>query len=256
MRPSNADLLVPGNDIEIETGYSTEEELIFKGIIVKQRIKVKRRGDSLLCVSCKDAAFRMCLDRKSAYFKDLTDSDLIDEIAGKYDGVSTDMLPATNAHAEVVQYQVSDWDFILSRAEKLGLCCVTNDGTLSIQKPDLLTPPAIALTYGRDVFDFDLELDATHQYQAVNAYAWNPVNQEMLEADVDNVSEPSQGNIDGSQLADTSKVEKYELRHSGNLTQQELDAWAEAQLQKGRLARIRGMVKISGQCQHQSGRNH
>ena len=243
---SSDDLLVPGNEIEIEAGYSMEEEVIFKGIIVKQRIKVKRRGDSLLYVTCKDPAFRMALDRKSAYFKEITDSDLIDEIVGKYDGLQTDILPTTNVHAEVVQYQVTDWDFLLSRAEKTGLCCVTDSGTLSIKKPDLLTPPATSLTFGQNIFDFDLELDAQHQYKAVNAYAWNPTDQEMLAAEVDSTAEPPQGNIDGVELAGTSKVDQFDLRHSGKLEQQELDAWAEAQLQRARLSRIRGMVKFQG----------
>src|SRR5262245_66529315 len=40
---SSGDELVPGKAIEISGGYGTNDEVLFKGIITRQRIQVKRK---------------------------------------------------------------------------------------------------------------------------------------------------------------------------------------------------------------------
>ena len=81
---SSGELLVPGQEIEIEGGYAGDESLLFKGLITQQKIKVKRKGESLLLVECKDAFYRLTLARKSRYFKDSADSDVFESIVGEY----------------------------------------------------------------------------------------------------------------------------------------------------------------------------
>ena len=85
---SSGELLVPGKTLEIMGGYTSDENLLFKGIITTQRIKVKRKGESLLHIEARDPAFRMTLDRKSRYFTDLSDSDVFEEILGQYSALT------------------------------------------------------------------------------------------------------------------------------------------------------------------------
>ena len=70
---SSGDLLVPGKTIELLAGYGTDKAMIFRGIITAQRVRVRKKGDSVLCVEARDAAFRLTLDRKSGYFTELTE---------------------------------------------------------------------------------------------------------------------------------------------------------------------------------------
>ncbi len=243
---SSDDLLVPGKSIEINGGYSSDENLLFKGIIISQRIQVKRRGDSLLHVEAADAVFRMTLQRRSAYFTELTDSGLFEQIATGYSGISPQVEPTTGTHREIVQYRVSDWDFLVARAERLGMFCAATDGVLRIEKPKSSPPPALSLAYGQGVFDLDMEMDARLQPKLVTASAWDPASQELISSDVDDVSTPNQGNLAGSELAETAAVENYELRHTGPLEQQEIEAWATAQMTKSRFSKIRGTIRIQG----------
>lgn len=76
---SNEDLLIPGKEIEITAGYHSKEETIFKGIVVKHNIRV-RNGSSYLIIECRDKAVKMTLGRKSKYFYDSKDSDIIEEL--------------------------------------------------------------------------------------------------------------------------------------------------------------------------------
>ena len=71
---SNSDRFVPGKKIEVQLGYRSQNETVFQGLIVKQRIKV-RKNVSLLVVECRDEAVRMTRGLNSRYFEDTKDSD-------------------------------------------------------------------------------------------------------------------------------------------------------------------------------------
>lgn len=242
---SAGDVFEPGKSMEILAGYNLDESAVYKGIITKQNIKVKRSGGSLLYVEVRDEAFKMTLDRKSRYFKELSDADLFSEICQEYN-ITTDTDLTGESHPEVVQYQVADWDFIVARAERLGSYCIYRDGQLNIKKMSPAATAVAGFTYGVDVFDADLEMEARSQYESVVATAWDYATQELLTADISDVSAPDQGDPDGPGLAGVSGVSSFNLKHSGFITQQDLDAWAEAQMIKSRFARIRGTVKVQG----------
>lgn len=243
---SSSDLLVPGKVLEIEGGYDMQENLLFKGIITAQRIKLRRRGDSLLHVEARDPAFRMALTRRSRYFTELTDSDLFEDIISSYAGLAADVEPTTVTYPEIVQYQVSDWDLVVGRAEKIGMVCLADGGTFSIAKPNVQGPPVLTLTYGENVFDLELKMDSRTQAQKVTASAWDPANQEVISAEVEDAPSPAQGDLAGQELADASGAYNVELRHSGTLQQEEVDAWAEAGMLKSRLAKVRGTIGFQG----------
>ena len=74
---------VPGKEVALELGYRGETETVFTGIIVKHRVRV-RKDATLLSLECRDKAVRMTMARRSRYFTDTKDSDLIDEIIGEH----------------------------------------------------------------------------------------------------------------------------------------------------------------------------
>jgi hypothetical protein len=47
---SSSDYFVPGKEIEIQVGYHNDLKTVFKGIVVKQGIKVRSNGQSVLVV--------------------------------------------------------------------------------------------------------------------------------------------------------------------------------------------------------------
>ena len=243
---SSGDRLIPGKTIEIDGGYHLDESLVFKGIITGQRIKVKRQGDSLLYIEARDLSFRMTLDRKSKYFTELTDSDLFEEIIANYPGLTSQVAATAIAYPEIVQYQVSDWDLIVTRAERLGMYCFPDDGILRIEPPDLNQESVLTLSYGQNIFEVDLELDSRSQYSKVSAFAWDDANQEVISSDIEDLNAPDQGNLTGAELAKVGAIDDFELRHSGSLQQQELDAWAAAKMLKSRFSQIRGTISFQG----------
>ena len=244
---SGTDVFKPGNTIEIKAGYQDVEDTIFKGIIVKHSIEAKNDTPSKLILDLRDVCVKMTVGRKNKYFEpDSLDSDIIEEIAGEYQGIDLDIEATTVTHQEMVQYFSTDWDFILSRAEANGMLAFVDDGKLTIKKPTMDEDAILNLFYGHNIMEFEAGMDARDQYAATKSRSWNFITQELAELDGSDPGMDEQGNISASELADVIGLSEWSLQHTGQLPDQELQSWADAKLMRSRLSKIRGRVKIIG----------
>ena len=241
---STDDLFLPGAEVEIQLGYNNSEEAVFKGIIVKHGIKTHPEHSSVLMIEVKDEAVKMTIGRKNKYFEDVTDSDVIEEIIGEY-GLPADVEATEVTYPKMVQYHVSDWDFILSRAEMNGQLVMVNDGEITIKKPEITDSP-VEVAYGQNVISFEAEMDARDQYAATTSSTWDFAAQEVLEQEGTDPGLDDHGNVSASDLADVVGLENYEQLHTGNLTGEELKAWSDAKLIRSRLAKIKGSARTLG----------
>lgn len=244
-KASNEDLFIPGNEIEILLGYHSEEETIFKGIIIKHSVKVRKSGSAQLIIECRDKAFKMTLGRKSKYYTESTDSDIIEEILGNYD-LTPDVESTSITHAEMVQYDITDWDFVLSRADAIGVMIVADDGDITIKSPDLSPEPELTLTYGANILEFDGEIDARNQFSTVKSKAWDQANQEIIEVEATDPGVSLNGNISSDDLAGNLELEEYLMPFGGTVSQEVIQAWADSKLLYDRISKVRGRVKFQG----------
>lgn len=241
---SNEDLLIPGKKIEITAGYHNDEATIYKGIIIKHSIKIKS-GASLLIIECKDEAVKLTIGRKSKYFYDVKDSEAFEEIIDAY-GLEKDVEATNFSHKELVQYNTSDWDFIVSRAQANGKLCFVENGKITISKPNLTSDSVETVTFGSTLLDFDAEMDARNQFAKVSSYSWDYTNQEVVEIEANDPAVSLNGNLSAADLADIIQLENLELRHGATITEVELQDWADAKLLFQQLSKIRGRAKFQG----------
>jgi len=241
---SNEDLMIPGKKVEITAGYHSDEDTIFKGIIIKHNIKIRARKTYLI-IECKDESVKMTVGKKSKYFYDIKDSDIFEELLSNY--ALDKQVEATNhTHSEIVQYNASDWDFMVSRAQASGKLCFVDDGKVTIAKPDFDQTEIETITFGSTMLDFDAEIDARNQIKKVSSYGWNQANQELVEIEGANPSVSLNGNISADELNEVIGLENMELRHGGAVTDTELQDWADAKWLFQQLAKVRGRVKFQG----------
>src|SRR5215212_4290626 len=168
---SNEEWFVPGKEIEILAGYKSEETSIFKGIVIKHSLKIRKESSPLLIIECKDKAIKLTIDRQNRYFEEKKDSEAIEEILGEK-SIDADIEATTEAHKELVQYQSTDWDFIQSRSEMNAMLCITEAGKVTIKKPLLTEEPVLEAVFGATILDLDAEMDARWQYSAIETAAW------------------------------------------------------------------------------------
>lgn len=243
---SNDELFIPGKEIEVLAGYQNDVYTIFKGVIITHSIKIRGGGGSVLVLECRDKAVKMTLGRKSRYFAEMKDSDIIAEIIGNYVELTINSEATLAMHKKVIQYDCTDWDFILTRAENNGKFCFADDNQLAIKAPDLSQDSVLTLTYGATILELDAEIDARHQLGKVTSKSWNHSDQIMLEVEANNPNLTLNGNLSASDLSDVIGLENFVLGHGGHVEEPELQAWADALMLKRQLAKVRGRVKCRG----------
>jgi len=235
----------PGKEIEIKAGYSSDEKLLFKGIVIKHSIRVRNKN-SVLIIECKDKAVKMTASCKNKYALDTKDSDIIEELIDTY-GLEKDVATTTVTHKQIVQYNCTDWDFMLCRADVNGLLCIPNDGKLSVAPPEFSGETALTIQYGATVHNLDAEIDARLQYKSVKGSVWNYTDQELVkDTEAEDPGVPDAGNLSADTLADVIGESEYRLFNSAKIEEPELQAWVNAAMMKNRLAKIRGKVTTDG----------
>jgi Rhs element Vgr protein len=243
---SNEETFIPGKELTVKAGDSGDEVQIFKGIITSHRIKVRPTGLSQLLVEARDAAFKMTLNPANALFEEATDSDIIEEILGSYSDLTPDVEATEATHLRMVQHRATDWDFILARARANDKLLFVNDGDMKVAAATVNDSPAVTLTYGANVMELDLEMDARYQAATLKTKAWAHADQEVVETEAADPDSPQQGNIDAAALAEAAGGQAVELYDSGQADETALQAWADARLNRQRLARIRGHIRFEG----------
>lgn len=235
----------PGKEIEIKVGYSRDEKTLFKGIVIKHSIRVRNKN-SLLIIECKDKAVKMTATCKNKYSLDTKDSDVIEELIDSH-GLDKDVASTTVTQKQIVQYNCTDWDFMLCRAEMNGLLCIANDGKLSVAPPEFNGDAALTIQYGATVHSLDAEIDARLQFKSVKGSVWNYTDQELVnDAEADDPGVPEAGNLSADTLADVIGESEFRLFNSAKIEEPELQAWVNAAMLKHRLAKIRGKVTTDG----------
>lgn len=241
---SDADLFVPGKKIEIQLGYRSENKSVFTGVVVRHGLKARRSG-ALLVVECKDVAVKLTQGAKSAYFVDTKDSDIIEDIL-EAQGLSADVDATTVDAKAVVQFDSTDWDFILCRAEANGRVVAVVDGAVAVKAPDPAQAPALSVAFGSTLLELDVEMDARLQDEGVSARAWSAPDQSLSETEAAEPEGTGNGNFDAEDLAAVLAGGARVITHGGALTEPELSAWADGRLLKERFARTRGRAVFQG----------
>ena len=196
-------------------------------------------------LECRDKAVAMTVARKNKYFNDTTDSDAVETIAGTYQ-LDTDIESTSVQHEAIVQYNCTDWDFIVSRMEANGKLCFIDGGKLTTKKPDFSSATVLDAVFGATIFEFDADLDARNQYQSLKAKTWDYSNQAVTSVDAAEPGFEENGNIPGSDLGNVLKIAEYDLFSGEDITETELQSLADGRLLKARMSRLRGRVRFRG----------
>ncbi len=239
---------LPGAKVEIKLRHEDQaggEATVFKGIVIRHGIEADAAG-CRLSVEMKDAAVRMTGARKWRVFNHSTDSQVVQKLAQEA-SLTADIATTDLQHPELVQYDCTDWDFALARAEANGLVLLATDGKLALKK--------IAVEgMAKYSFDFDLggidelemDLDAGEQFPAVKGFAWDPAQGVVTGPATGANFSLKQGNVKGDKIAAAVGFADCTLFHPVPLVLDELRAWADGRVARSRLAFVRGRLSAPG----------
>ena len=205
-------------------------------------------GETTLVVELKDKAVKLTHTRKSEVYRDKSDDKVFGDILTKQGLKKGNLAVVKTKHAELVRYDCTDWDFMLSRAEAAGLLIVAHNGTVSAQEITIDKASAARHKFilgKQTIYNFDLEIDGASQHKDVKCLAWNQGEQEVSTGKAP-AFKLAQGNQKVASLAEVMGTETRTLSNAVPLDQEELQAWADGALKRTRLSMIRGRIAVPG----------
>jgi phage protein D len=161
----------PGKKIEIQLGYHNSNETVFKGIIVKNSPRVTGQCVEMT-IECKDETVKMTVAKTNHYFTDMKDSDIVNEMLDSNGITDKEILETNIKHEQLVQQNLSDWDFMISRVDVNGAMCLIDNGKLIVRKPELEASAKLSLTHGASILEFNADMDSRIQSDKVIVYSW------------------------------------------------------------------------------------
>lgn len=241
---SEGDDFIPGNDVKIDMGYGDKRETVFTGIILSQRLVVKK-NTSYLEITCKDKAVKLTKGRFTNIFNQVSDSDAFAKILGKFD-LKVEIDKTDINYGQLVQHNSSYWDFILMRAELNNLLVISSDNTLQIKKLDFGSSAVLKILADQSVISADLDLDSEEVVKEFNLTSWDDATQEINSVST-NVSDGNEfGNINTNKLASVLSGITSNRSTSASLTKEELNTIGKSVANRIVLNKITGKIQVPG----------
>jgi phage protein D len=245
---------LPGAEIQIKLGYDTESTEVFNGFITKQNLEANGRSSYVITVDCKHKVNTMTLGKRTRFLHEglsgtssgkehgvdqVADIDALEKLVGYYDlkleAPST--LKHEFEHENIVQYNCSDWDFLIIRAEQLGLVCHVQKDQINLIDPVLGESVKGSVVLGETLISYEAEHDATKISKAFGVTKGEFDDTKAVgEFDSNKASEESEANVQ------TEAV----LNHGGDLEVSEMKAWIANKAKRQAMAKVLGTDRITG----------
>ena len=181
-----------GSELEIsasETG-SPVPKTLFKGEVTALEGDYGQLGTRAI-IRGYDKSHRLHRGRYTKTWRNVTDSDIVNEIAGDV-GIDTGQVDERGSTLEyVIQFNQSYWEFLKMRAAKVGFEATVEDGELCWRdKRRASTAPAEGdftsegdpsqLVYMRNLLEFRPRITSAEQVARIEVRGWDPNSKQVV----------------------------------------------------------------------------
>ncbi len=193
-----------GNAVEIQMGYEDDIKTIITGEITALEPEFSQESVPLLGVRGHDLRHRLLRGSQTKSFLNVKDSEIASQIA-RARGLNAKVTDSKVKLEYVLQHNQTDWDFLKTRAQRIGYEVV-------VDKKDLYFCPhkndankVLTLTYNEDLFEFFPRLSSLTQVSEVEVRSWNSQTKEVVVSKAAAGKEKSKmgGDTTGSQIIRT-----------------------------------------------------
>ena len=241
---------VPGKKIEIELDYLNNEEaddkkFVFTGIIVTNTHKVNNNCCELN-IECKDETIKMTINKGNHQFDKKQSAADVAEILLTKNGITKFNIDDISLqHEQLIQSNISDWDFMIGRIDVVGMICIINKDGVRIKKlevkkdePSNESGQMLELIHGKNIFEFSADKDSRIRNEEVKTLCWDFRKQEVrTESNDEKV-------VEDDQKKGKNVSSGYEMRTSAFFTEGEQKAIAKTKKIKQDLSGVKGKVKF------------
>ena len=162
--------------VSVLLGFKDAVEEVFCGEITASEVVLKKQADATVILHCSDKMHRLFKARKHRIFNEMTDGDIISEIAGEY-GLSADTDELAAEHIVRVQEDTSDYEFLRKMAREYHYRLWIKEDTLYL-KADTEEGDDIVLEWGKTLLDFGAVQDTKDLLTEVEVVGWDDMTGE------------------------------------------------------------------------------
>lgn len=168
-----------GGELELFMGYGGEQVSLFNGEIVSQVANFSTVSHHSLTARAYDKGHRLTQGKKVRNFAELKDSEIVEKIIREA-GLTPNVEDTGTIIPQVIQNNMTDMEFIRTRARRYGYRVYTEGDTCFFVNDDLSVSPAATLTYGIDFVEFNPTISLAQPITEVEVRGWDTINKQSL----------------------------------------------------------------------------
>lgn len=224
-----------GKRLQVRAGDGADAVALFDGRITALEGRFPAHQAPELTVLAEDRLQDLRMTRRTRSFEDVTDADVVRRVAGDH-GLTPDVDLPGSTHRHLAQVNQSDLAFLLDRCRLLDADLWVEDRTLHAVARNRRGGRPIAMTQGRQLYEFTVIADLAHQFTALRLAGWDVQAKEAVdhEATDDALGNELGGDRSGANvLADAFGDRAQVLVHTGPWTADEARAAGDAVFRAG-----------------------
>ncbi|OAB60915.1 hypothetical protein AY599_08780 [Leptolyngbya valderiana BDU 20041] len=173
------DLFGEGNEVEVQMGYVDTLETLIVGEITGLEPEFCASEVPTLTVRGYDLRHRLMRGRYTQTFTQMKDSDIASQIASEV-GLTPEVEDTGTTLEYVLQRNQTHWEFLQSRARRLGYEVLVSDKTLIFRPYGHADTEVLTLTRENDVLEFYPRSTTMPLVGEVAVRGWNPKDKEAI----------------------------------------------------------------------------
>lgn len=200
-----------GSEVKIQMGYKDAVEEILYGEVLGMSAQYKSQTDPVVFVKGMNHLHRLCRGKKTRSFNEMTDVDIIKQIAGEC-SLKDEIDNIGLQHLFTMQHNETNYDYIMNMARKYDCRVWAKDKKLFFGKSTDSSSEELVLEYGKTLTEFDVETDTTHILTEIEVRGWNNEKGEAVKgkATIDDISQKVGGTtFGGKYVKDKFGVAKH-----------------------------------------------
>jgi hypothetical protein len=237
-----------GKAFSVEFGPPGASGPVFAGRITGIEAHYPAARIPKILVLAEDRLLDLRMERHTRSFENVTDADVIRQIAGQ-NGLTAQIDADGPTYKVLVQLNQSDLAFLRERTAAIGAELWIDNRTLYVQSRSRRDAGQVSLTYGKDLLEFSVLADLAHQRSSVHVTGWSVPDKAPIDAQADQSAIGSElaGGRGGSALLAQALTQHQEaVAQAMPLTQQEAQAMATARYCALARSLVRGTGVVDG----------
>jgi phage protein D len=161
------------------------QDMMFKGRIMALEANFPDKKPPEITVLAEDRLQDMRMTRRTRTFENMSDSDVINQIASDHGCTAQADLADDVTHKLIAQLNQSDLAFMRDRARSIDAELWIDEAVVHAQSRSRRSAPPIALTYQDKLHEFSVIADLSNQYSTVKVSGWDKASKAALSNDAD-----------------------------------------------------------------------